>query len=355
MVAHSQAQKADSSTLAVFNTGRNFNVTAADFGSTPTQDLIGEMVLAFDTIMVLKAHTQADSSGKKPLRHQMERSATKISDNLKDKIAVIDYNKDCDVTQTSLNVQRAGAKALIIIHESNDKKLYKLLKKGIYKDSIRIPIYTIPNEKGDKILELLPSMVGIKMPNALSQSLLSSQVLNLEAQAQFEKAQLAWVNNTGEKNDYFIVQRLNQTTAHFEDMETVNNSQQTASLAHYTTYDNQPNEGENIYRIKLVQLDGSIRYSDNKTVLFYKTDNVAVFPNPTEAEVNISFKGYAGQSADIMVYDMQGKSILTKHLDDVQTSVYTFDIGEKAPAGQYMLRIKMVGKKDVLRHFTLSQ
>jgi hypothetical protein len=339
-VVTSQAQKADSSTLAVFNTGRNFSITAADFGSAPTQDLIGEMVLAFDTVMVLKAHTQADSSGKKPMRH---------------KIAVIDYNKEVDVTQTSLNVQRAGAKALIIIHESNDKKLYKLLKKGIYKDSIRIPIYTIPNEKGDNILELLPSVAGIKMPNAASQSLLANTVLDLEAQAQFEKAQLAWVNNTGEQNDYFIVQRLNQNTSGFEDMETVNNHQKTASLAHYTTYDNQPNEGENVYRIKLVQLDGTIRYSENKTVLFYKTDNVAVFPNPTEAEINISFKGYAGQSADIMVYDMQGKSILTKHLDNVQTSVYTFDIGDKAPAGQYLLRVKMAGKKDVLRHFTLSQ
>jgi Secretion system C-terminal sorting domain len=138
-------------------------------------------------------------------------------------------------------------------------------------------------------------------------------------------------------------------------METVNNSQKTALLAHYTTYDNQPNEGENIYHIKLVQLDGSIRFSDNKTVLFYKTDNIAVFPNPTEAEINISFKGYAGQSADITVYDMQGKSLFTQHIDNVQTSVHTLDIGEKASAGQYMMRVKMTGKKDVVRHFTLSK
>ena len=158
-----QAQS-DSSQLAVFNTGRNITVLSADFGAALTQDLIGEMVMAFDTVMVLKADNKADSSGRKPMRYQSERRATKISSNLKDKIAVIDFEKSFDVTQMALNVQKAGAKALIIIHESNDKRVYKLKKNGTYKDSIRIPVYTIANDKGAAIQQLLPSMVGIKIP-----------------------------------------------------------------------------------------------------------------------------------------------------------------------------------------------
>ena len=46
-----QAQS-DSSQLAVFNTGRNITVLSADFGAALTQDLIGEMVMAYDTAMV---------------------------------------------------------------------------------------------------------------------------------------------------------------------------------------------------------------------------------------------------------------------------------------------------------------
>lgn len=158
------SQTPDSSQLAVFNTGRNITVLSADFGAALTQDLIGEMVMAYDTVMVLKAHTAKDSSGKYPMRYQTERRANKISSNLKDKIAVIDYNKDYDVTQMCLKVQKAGAKALIIIHDSDDKKVYKLKKLGPYKDSIRIPIFTIPNNKGKHIQQLLPSMAGIKKP-----------------------------------------------------------------------------------------------------------------------------------------------------------------------------------------------
>ena len=161
IISHAQT---DSSQLAVFNTGRNITLLSTDFGAAMSADLIGDMVIAYDTVMVLKAHSAKDSSGKFPMRYQSERRATKISSNLKDKIAVIDFNKDYDVTQMCLNAQRAGAKALIIIHESNDKRVYKLAKKGLYKDSIRIPVFTIPNKKGAQIQQLLPSMVGIKIP-----------------------------------------------------------------------------------------------------------------------------------------------------------------------------------------------
>ena len=158
-----QAQS-DSSQLAIFNTGRNITVLSADFGAALTQDLIGELVMAHDTVMVLKAHTAKDSSGKFPMRYQSERRANKISDNVKGKIAIIDYEKSFDVTQMCHKIQKAGAKAIIIIHESNDKKLYKLLKKGSHKDSMRIPVFTIPNNKGEQIKQLLPSMAGIKKP-----------------------------------------------------------------------------------------------------------------------------------------------------------------------------------------------
>jgi Secretion system C-terminal sorting domain/PA domain len=164
MLQSASAQTPDSSQLAVFNTGRNIMLLRADFGGVLTADLIGDMVMAYDTVMVLKAHTAKDSTGKFPKRYQVERHATKITANLKDKIAVIDFNKNYDVTQMCLNAQRAGAKAVIIIHESNDKKVYKLGKKGLYKDSIRIPCFTIPNKRGGHIQELLPSVVGIKKP-----------------------------------------------------------------------------------------------------------------------------------------------------------------------------------------------
>jgi hypothetical protein len=349
----SQAQRVDSTTLAVFNTGRNFTVTAADFGIAPTQDLIGEMAMAFDTVMVLKAHTQADSSGNKPLRHQVERKATKISSNLKDKIAVIDFNKDYDVTQMSLNAQRAGAIALVIIHESNDKKGYKLLKKGLFMDSIRIPVYTLPNNKGDKIVELLPSVVGIKVPVSQNQSLLGRNILGIEAQADFDKSRIEWESNTGDKNDYFIVQKLNPITGQFEILETFNSNR--VGTEQHVSFDTKPDEGDNHYRIQQMQLDGTVLYSDVKKVNFTVLGNVTIYPNPVENDINIALKGYGGQAVDIILYDMQGKPVISEHIGVLQTPVYTLQLKDKAATGQYMIRVKAQGKRDVLKTVTVGK
>jgi hypothetical protein len=352
----SHAQQADTTTLAVLNTGRNFIVTAADFGVAPTEDLIGEMVMAFDTVMVLKADSKSDSSGKKMITHQLERRSNKMSSNLKDKIALIDFNKDYDVTQMCINIQRAGAKALIIIHDSNDKKLYKLLKKGIFKDSIKIPCYTVPFNRKDNISELLPTVVGIKMPVAPTQALVSNNArLGIEAKAELAKSRIEWISNTGDKNDYFIIEKYNFATDKFEKMSVIN-SNHIAGVEEHVSYDTKPSEGENHYRIQQIQLDGSVLMSEIRTVEFSSLLNgITIFPNPVEDEINISMKDYLGKTVDIALFDMQGKKIISQHIEVLQTPTITLPLNEKALMGQYMMHIKAKGNREVVKMLTVGK
>jgi Secretion system C-terminal sorting domain/PA domain len=352
----SQAQRVDTTTLAVLNTGRNFIVTAADFGIAPTEDLIGEMVMAFDTVMVLKEHTKKDSSGKKMMIHQLERRANKISSNLKDKIALIDFNKDYDVTQMCINIQRAGAKALIIIHESSDKKLYKLLKKGIFKDSIKIPCYTVPNNRKDNISELLPTIVGIKMPVTQTQALVSNAArLGIEARAESTQSRIEWVSNTGDKNDYFIVEKYNFDMDKFEKMSVVNSTHM-AGVEQHVSFDPKPYQGENHYRIQQIQLDGSVLMSEIRTVEFSSLlKGITIFPNPVEDEINISMKDYLGKMVDIALFDMQGKNIISQHFEVLSTPVVTLPLSEKTLMGHYMIHIKAKGNRDVVKMLTVGR
>jgi hypothetical protein len=200
-IAHTaHSQRADSSTLAVFNTARNFTVLSADFGADITQDLIGEMVLATDAIMVLKEHNQVDSSGR--------------------------------------------------------------------------------------------STINTK---------------------------------TIEGNEY------------------------------YMTYDNEPIDGDNLYRIKLVLNDGTIRYSEEKTVTFHAANGIVLYPNPAHDILNINFKGYTGKAIDITIFDMQGKRLMVKHIDKLQTMDYTLDIPENTAVGQHMILIEAQGQRDVVRLFTVGK
>ena len=178
-IATSPAQnnRTDTTTLlSVYNTGTGFKLTAADFGTTVTRNLVAVMVRSYDTVMVLKENTRADSTGRRPLRYKVERRCDKMSRGLRGKIVVMELNKDCDVTQTCLNVQRAGAVGFVIIHNSNSQGNIKLPKKGLFKDSIRIPIFTVRSGVGDSITALLPTMVAIikPVPPRLNQSVVAN-------------------------------------------------------------------------------------------------------------------------------------------------------------------------------------
>jgi hypothetical protein len=159
----------------VYNTGVSFKLMPADFGGVITTNLVATMVMSFDTVMVLKENGKKDTASRRAiLRYKVERRCDKMSRGLKDKIVVMELNKDCDVTQTCLNVQRAGAKAFVIIHNSNAQGNIKLPKRGAFKDSIRIPIFTVRSGIGDSITALLPTVVGIRKPVIPVQSLASA-------------------------------------------------------------------------------------------------------------------------------------------------------------------------------------
>jgi PA domain/Secretion system C-terminal sorting domain len=317
--ANSHAQnnaRADTLGMAVLNTGRNFTVSVASFGGNPNRDLIGEMVRVYDTVRLLKERSNPDSTGRKPMIFQEERRCDKFSGNVKDKIALIELNKDCDVTRTCFNAQKAGAKGIIIIHTGNDKKVTKLANQGAYKDSIRIPVFTVKNSDGDKITHLLPSVIGIKVPTI--QTLAVSQVLTFDAQPEVNKSRLEWANNTGENNDFFIIQRLNLKSGVFEDIEKVANQSSSNALIYYTAYDNNPFEGDNLYRIQVVQRDGNLKQSEERLVRFTNADNIRIFPNPADRDINVVFKGYKGETATVLIYDLQGKQVLSRSIQNVQ-------------------------------------
>ena len=160
-----QTGRADTTTLGIYNTGARFLLTRADFGVQTATDILADMVIAYDTVQI--ATIVADTARPR-VRHSYEKRCNSISGLaqnsalFKDKIVLIDLNKDCDVTQTCLLAQRSGAVAFVFIHNSNSNGNIHLPKKGLYTDSIRIPVFTVGNEHGKNISALLPSKAGIK-------------------------------------------------------------------------------------------------------------------------------------------------------------------------------------------------
>ena len=219
---------------------------------------------------------------------------------------------------------------------------------------IKIPCFSITQKAGDSLRAQMPSKVAIKLQPPTTQNRAISSILDMTATAEARKSRIAWVNNTGPTNDYFVLQKLNPATGEFEDIVTIN-SRSAEGPEHYTSYDNDPVVGDNTYRIKLVQADGLERYSDAQIVQFFASESVILYPNPADDLLNIGFKGYLGQAVDLTFSDMQGKTLFKQHIDKLPNEVQTLVIADKLSVGTYMIHVQSAGKRNVVKVFTVGK
>ena len=180
-----QAVRGDTTTLGIYNTGARFLLTRADFGTQTATDILADMVIAYDTVQIATVVTDTGRSSR--VRQSYEKRCNSIAglsrnrELFKDKIVLMELNKDCDVTQLCLLSQQSGAKAFVFIHNSNSNGNIHLPKKGLYPESINIPVFTVGNEHGKNISALLPSKAGIRTKVPQIQNLIVNNTNNSDA------------------------------------------------------------------------------------------------------------------------------------------------------------------------------
>lgn len=68
-------------------------------------------------------------------------------------------------------------------------------------------------------------------------------------------------------------------------------------------------------------------------------EGLKIYPNPTNANFNISFEGFNGQNAQLMIMDLSGRLVKTEMLSDVSSdTVYTMDTAN-LNAGIYLVNV----------------
>jgi hypothetical protein len=172
--------KKDTVVLSVYNNNQKYMLYPSPFYKKwPDTSMVVSMVMAYDTIQVLRQSTKTDSVGKKPMLSVVEHQCTKLSGDLTGKVALVYMNPTCDVSYTYLLAQRLGAKAVIAIHTTNSTDSVTIQKKNkqtyAFQDSIKIPCFTVRNEIGNRLAQMLPSLVGIQVPDGVINNIQAMQ------------------------------------------------------------------------------------------------------------------------------------------------------------------------------------
>ena len=116
----------------------------------------------------------------------------------------------------------------------------------------------------------------------------------------------------------------------------------------YNTVDENPNKGDNFYRIKAISKDGKITYSSVAKVVFWANDiDIKINPNPVKNILNATIENTKAEKIFVQIADMQGNILQQKELL-LQVGNNKFSIStSNLKAGTYSLIINGSKKQNI--------
>jgi hypothetical protein len=160
-------------------------------------------------------------------------------------------------------------------------------------------------------------------------------LVSFSAVKEGNQAQLAWSTTDETNSDRFEVER-STSGKDWQKVGVVKSTGESTVLRWYTFTDKTPLNGENLYRLKMVDLDETYAYSTMRSVQFKgiadSGDLVYVYPNPSTDKVFLKTTALASVN-QVSMLDLNGRAVLTS------TSVVNGIDVKHLAVGPYLLRI----------------
>jgi len=169
-------------------------------------------------------------------------------------------------------------------------------------------------------------------------------------------AQAVWATENEQNYTGFAVERSTDGGATF----TILYSSTSTASGTYSYLDQSPAQGDNLYRLQLTDLNGTVTYSNSVSLMFGNTTNnlvktgVTVYPNPAKTTINLSIANGFSPDTKMMTiarpvqgtsYDVQVSNILGSELKKTRIDQQTWqtDVSSLVP-GTYIITV--VNDKD---------
>jgi hypothetical protein len=143
--------------------------------------------------------------------------------------------------------------------------------------------------------------------------------LTFNAYRKTTATQLKWLSNTGDRNDYFVVER-SADAVNFEAIAMVQGEGAKGEMLSFEYKDARPLEGDNFYRLRLVFNDGVERNTEVIKVNFPSIKDFGVFPNPASDVVLVELRPFEGEAATLTLVNQLGAAIRIINIDKVDSN-----------------------------------
>ena len=171
-------------------------------------------------------------------------------------------------------------------------------------------------------------------------TLLGVDLLNFEGETRDNSTNhLRWATAQEQNSQHFNVQR-SVDGVNFETIGQVAAQGNSTTTTYYTFDDVNPFEGENYYRLEMVETSGASEQSN--TILLYLDGDGQLhsfFPNPTTGMVYYRYQAQAQEQLSIEVLDVLGKRVQTQEVTST-TGINNIPVDlSNLPTGTYMVRV----------------
>ena len=131
----------------------------------------------------------------------------------------------------------------------------------------------------------------------------------------------------------------------FEKLTTIDQKEE----MRYTFTDVDPKAGNNYYRLKMIDLDGTIEYSEVRLVNFQSNLKYSLYPNPSSSgELAIKFDGIDHNArVGITVTNSNGQLVKSIYLNDVQDNTFYKTFVTETPGLYYVRIVLSTGQRFV--------
>ncbi len=168
------------------------------------------------------------------------------------------------------------------------------------------------------------------------------KLLEFKATRKAGAVQLDWQTADEQRSDKFMIER-SRDGQEFLAVGQLNAKGNSSTVANnYTYLDNEPVKGNNYYRLKMTDKDGSFEYSSVEKIYNGDEQSVSLYPNP--ASKSVTLKGIQGFE-NLSIVDMYGKKVIEK---TIRQDAETIDISTLAN-GIYTIQLNSNGKRKTLK------
>lgn len=151
-------------------------------------------------------------------------------------------------------------------------------------------------------------------------------------------ANIQWTTLQESNLSHFEIQKLSNST--YEAIGRVNAIGNSPTSNAYEFTDKNTTEGANVYRLKIVDIDGHFVYSDENSIMIHCAGvDISLYPNPVTSSANVLIQSESDESFELRLMDVSGRTIYTSSVDvNHDKKVISIPMHSLA-AGIYTLRI----------------